>query len=102
MPQPSRKPAHDHQTRAVTVTLGPPFEGQGAVMRSNFKAKYWADLNSGDGDRVLPVLEKIVLEHTILDTETGEVAVTIGDWDLDVLNAVLTQFGKELSSLPPR
>jgi hypothetical protein len=102
MNQSAPQPVHDHETRSVTVRLGPPFEGQGAVMRSNFKAKYWADINSGDGDRVLPALEIIILEHTMIDVETGKVAETLGDLELDQLNALLRKFGEELQALPPR
>jgi hypothetical protein len=102
MPTQSKAATSDHHARTVTVRLEAPFEGQGAVMRTNFKAKYWADLNSGDGDRVLPTLARILVSHTIIDTETGKLAATVGDFDLDVLNALLTAFGEELSKLPPR
>jgi len=93
---------HAPETRTVKVRLEPPFEGWEAEVKANFKAKYWADLNNGDPDRILPALDRIVISHNFLDEETGEPAEKLEDVDLDALTALITRFGEEVAKLPPR
>jgi hypothetical protein len=97
-----RKAAARPEQRTVKVILAAPYEGWEATARAGFKARHWADLSSSDPDRILPVLSAIILEHNFPDEETGELAETIGDVDLDGLLAFINGLTEELGKLPPR
>ena len=72
-------------------------------MRVDFKARLLVDLQSGDFGRILAALEKIVVRHNIPDfDDPGKRAETLGDADLDGLNALMEAFGEARKSLPPR
>lgn len=101
MPAP-KKPARRPEPRTVEVKLDGAFEGWEATVRADFKAKYWADLYSGEPDRFLPVLTAQTIEHNFPDQDTGELAETIGDVDLAGVTAMIEKLSKVIGALPPR
>jgi hypothetical protein len=97
-----KRPAKRLEARTVTVALTGDHEGWEATVQADFKAKYWADIYSGDPDRFIPVLTKVVVEHNFPDEETGELAETIGDVELSGMSALIEGMTKAIGALPPR
>lgn len=89
--------------RTVTgrVSTGP-FTGWEVTGHVDFPARVLADLQSGNLDRLLPALDKIVTEHNLPDAD-GKVAQSMADvvpYDgmLEVAGALL----EAITALPPR
>jgi hypothetical protein len=91
-----------YAARTVTVKLKAPFEEWVAECRADFPLRVFQDLNSGDIDRVLPALDRIVLEHNFPD-ETGELATALADVDPpDAVTLLVEGLSEEVGKLPPR
>ena len=70
-----RKAAKRPAPRTVTVTVEKgDFEGWEATARADFPAALLADLQSGSIDRIIAVLDSIVVEHNMPDSEDGVAA----------------------------
>lgn len=85
------------RTVEVTVTSGD-FDGWSATAKADFRAGWLADLQSGKLDLILPVLDKIVIEHNF-PNELDEPAATMADVDpyaglLAVAEALFDKIGK--------
>lgn len=88
--------------RTVTVTLKEPFEEWVATCRVDFPLRVFQDMNSGDVDRVLPALDRIVLDHNFPD-ESGEVATSMADVDpADAVTLLVEGLTEAAGKLPPR
>lgn len=89
--------------RTVTATIeAGDFEGWTATARADFPARLVIDLNSGQVEKILGVLEVIITDHNMPDSE-GEIAEHLADVDpysglLEIANAL----GEQLAALPNR
>ena len=98
-----RRPARRPAPRTVTATIeGGDFDGWEATARADFPARLIVELASGDIDRVLAVLETIIVDHN-MPNDRDEIAEHLADVDpysglIEVANAI----GAKLGSLPPR
>lgn len=81
----------------AAITTGD-FAGWEATARADFPAGYLADLDSGELDRIIAVLEKIITDHNMPDA-TDEIAKTLRDVDpydglLEISQAIFDAIGK--------
>lgn len=99
----ARKAAKRPAPRTVTATIeGGDFDGWSATARADFPARLVIDLNSGQVDKILGVLEAIIVEHNMPDSE-GEIADHLADVDpYSGLLAVANALGDQLAALPNR
>lgn len=89
------------RTTEVEVTEGA-YAGWWCRIRADFPAKLVADLQSGQVDRILSALPRIMLEHNFPRLDDGELAADLGDVDFNGLVAVTTQAFDRIAKLPPR
>lgn len=94
--------ARGPEPRTVEVELDGDFAGWKCKARADWKAKEIAALESGKVDRILPVLDAIIIEHNFPDQGTGERAATMGDVDWNGLAKVAGQIFDAVSALPNR
>lgn len=90
--------------RTVEILLngGGPFDGWAATCRADFPSRWIRDLESGDIDRMMGAMDKIVLDHNFPDEE-GELAQTMADVDpWTGLVAVMGELTAAIGRLPPR
>lgn len=75
----SKRPAARPAPRTVRVVVDEgDFAGWEVTAKADFPARYLADLQSGRIDRIIGVLDAIVVDHNLPD-EGDEVAVNMGD-----------------------
>lgn len=92
------KAAKRPPTRTVSITLDKgDFAGWEMTARADFPAKYLADLQSGSVDRIIRVLDGIVVSHNLPD-DNDQVASSMGDVSpyaglLEVAGEVLAAIG---------
>lgn len=67
-------------SRTVTVALTGEFAGWELTARADFPAAFLADLQSGQMDRIIAVLDTIVVEHNFPTTD-GTLAASMGKVD---------------------
>jgi hypothetical protein len=98
-----RRPAKRPAARTVSVTIEDgDFAGWSATARADFPAGLVLDLNSGDIERILAVLETIIVEHN-MPNDRDELAERLADVDPYAgLLAVANAIGDALIALPPR
>ena len=98
-----RRPAKRPAPRTVTATIeGGDFDGWEATARADFPARLVVELNSGQIERVLGVLEAIIVDHNMPD-EHDAIAEHLADVDPYAgLLAVANALGDKLASLPNR
>jgi uncharacterized tellurite resistance protein B-like protein len=94
-----RKAAKRPAPRTVTVAIeGGDFDGWEATARADFPAALLEDLQSGSISRIIAVLDAIVTDHNMPDSEDN-VAAKMADVDpyaglMEVANAIFDKIGK--------
>lgn len=98
-----RKAARRPAPRTVSVTIAEgDFAGWEATARADFPARLVMDLNSGEIERIMTVLEVIIVDHN-MPNEADEVAEHLADIDPYAgLLAVANALGDALGKLPNR
>jgi hypothetical protein len=91
------KAAKRPEPRTIEVQGEGEFADWQATARADFPAKHLAALQSGDLDRIIGVLDAIVIDHNMPD-EAGEIAATMGDVDpfsglMHIAEAIFTAIG---------
>lgn len=90
------------QFRTVDVNLSAPFEGWTATMKAEgVPARVFIELQSGNVERALNALERLVVKHNFLD-ENGEPAKQVLDAPMDALSDAITKWSDAVAALPPR
>ena len=98
-PRSIRRAARRPAARTVTVAITEgDFTGWEATARADFPARLLVDLQSGQIDRIMHVLDAIVTDHNFPDSEDN-LATTMGDVDpyaglLEVANAIFDGIAK--------
>lgn len=80
------------------------FAGWEWTAYADFKAKVYAELESGSIERVLAVLDdKVIIEHNFPDFEDPDKrAATMGDVDVGALNVIVDRTFDAIGKLPSR
>lgn len=101
--RPVRNVAAAPERRTVSVTLAAPFDGWECVAYASFKAKLSGELMSGDVDRIVGALDRIIVTHNFPDMDDPEaLAEGMGDVDVEALGAVVDAVFEAIGKLPPR
>lgn len=88
--------------RSVEVELADPFKGWKAKMRAEgISARIFIDLQSGNAERSMKALERLIVSHNFLD-EAGEPADSVLDAPMDALTEAITKWSDAVAALPPR
>lgn len=88
--------------RTVEVSLGAPFDGWKATMKAEgVPARVFIDLQSGNVERAMHAVERLIVEHNFL-TETGEEAESVLDAPMDALTEVIGKWSEAVAALPSR
>lgn len=64
-------------------------------------ARVFIELQSGNVERALTALERLVVKHNFLD-ENGEPAKQVLDAPMDALSDAITKWSDAVAALPPR
>lgn len=92
-----RRPAKRPAGRTVHVVIAEgDFEGWEATAKADFPARLLADLQSGSVERLIGVLEAIIVDHNFPDAE-DEIAVHMGD--VDPYDGLMTLGGELLDAI---
>lgn len=108
----SRAAAKVKPLRAVTagrrtvhcrIAVGP-YAGWEWTAYADFKAKLYAELQSGELDRIIRALdERVIIEHNFPDFEDPDIrAESIGDVDVGALNVIVDRTFDAIGKLPNR
>jgi hypothetical protein len=99
----ARKAAPRPKARTVTARIsGGDFDGWEATARADFPTRLVVDLNSGDLGKILDVLDRIITDHNMPDSD-GNIAEHLADVDpYSGLLAIANAVGAELGRLPNR
>ena len=90
------------QFRTVEVTLSAPFDGWTAKMKAEgVPARILIDLQSGDAERAMKAIERLITKHNFL-TDDGEPAKSIIDSPMDALTQTIEKWSEAVAALPPR
>ena len=90
------------QFRTVDVTLSAPFEGWTATMKAEgVPARIFIELQSGNVERALTALERLIVEHNFLNDD-GAPAENGLDAPMDALTDAISKWSEAVSALPPR
>ena len=88
--------------RTVEVSLGAPFDGWKATMKAEgVPARVFIDLQSGNVERAMHAVERLIVEHNFL-TETGDEAESVLDAPMDALTEVIGKWSEAVAALPSR
>jgi hypothetical protein len=88
--------------RTVDVKLAAPFEGWTATMKAEgVPARVFIELQSGNAERALNALKRLVVSHNFL-TDDGEPAADVLDAPMDALSDAITKWSDAVAALPPR
>lgn len=88
--------------RSVDVELDGAFKGWNAKMRAEgISARIFIDLQSGNAERSMKALERLVISHNFLD-ENGNKAESVLDAPMDSLTEAITKWSDAVAALPPR
>ena len=98
-----RRAAKRPAPRTVTATIEDgDFAGWSATARADFPARLVIDLDSGQVEKILSVLEVIIVDHNMPD-QADQVAEHLADVDPYAgLLAIANALGAELGKLPNR
>lgn len=89
------------RTVSVQITTGE-FAGWEATAKADFPAGILSDLQSGDIERLIRALDRIVVDHNFPNS-SDEVAESLADVDpYEGLIVVATQLFEKIGSLPSR
>lgn len=87
------------ETKTIEIKLGEPHEGVVATMRSRgISARIYIELSSGDVERQMEALARLVVSHNLKDDE-GKPLEDILDADLEILSALIARWGEEVAGL---
>ena len=90
------------QFRTVEITLSAPFDGWTATMKAEgVPARILIDLQSGDAERAMKAIERLITKHNFL-TDDGEPAKSIIDSPMDALTQTIEKWSEAVAALPPR
>ena len=90
------------QFRTVVVTLAAPYDGWTATMKADgVPARVFIDLQSGNVERAMNAVEKLVTNHNFL-TDAGEPAASVLDAPMDALTQTVSKWSDAVAALPPR
>jgi hypothetical protein len=80
------------------------FAGWEWTAHADFKAKVYAELQSGSIERIIAVLdEKVIIEHNFPDFEDPDLtAASLGDVDVGALNVIVDRTFDAIGKLPSR
>jgi hypothetical protein len=98
------KPAHAAPRRTVSFTIAEgDYAGWAATAYADFKAKVASDLVSGDMDRVIRALDRVIISHNFPDGDDETVvAESIGDVDMTALEMIVDEVFDAIKNLPNR
>jgi hypothetical protein len=97
-----RKPARRPDPRTVQVSLDGDFDGWQATARADFPAGWLVDLASGDLARIVNVLDRIILDHNLPNSD-DQLAEKMADVDpYEGLLAIATAVFDAIGTLPKR
>lgn len=86
--------------RKVQPKFGPlTIDGDEYTVRTNPPIKAYADLQSGELDRIIGAVSALVTEHPFVDDDDKPLPVEL--WELDAVTAFAEAYGKLLNALPP-
>ena len=88
--------------RTVEVRLATPFDGWEATMKAEgVPARILIDLQSGDAERAMRAVERLIVKHNFL-TEDGEPVASVLDAPMDALTQAVERWSEAVAALPPR
>lgn len=88
--------------RTIEVNLSAPFEGWKATMRAEgVPARVFIELQSGNVERSLKAVERLVVSHNFLN-EDGQTAASVLDAPMDALTDAISKWSDAVAALPPR
>lgn len=88
--------------RTVEVVLDGEFEGWRATMKADgISARVFIELSSGNVERQMVALGKLVVSHEFQDGD-GNVVEDILDAPMEALGILIGKWGEAVASLPPR
>jgi hypothetical protein len=89
-------------SRTVDITLSSPFDGWTATMKADgIPARVFIELQSGDVERSLEAVARLIVKHNFLDDE-GLAAKSVLDAPMDALTETIQKWSEAVASLPPR
>jgi hypothetical protein len=89
-----------NETKTIEIKLGEPHAGVVATMKARgISARIFIELSSGDVERQMEALARLVVSHNLKDEE-GKPLEDILEADLDILSALIGRWGEEVAGLP--
>jgi hypothetical protein len=89
-------------SRTVDITLSSPFDGWTATMKADgIPARVFIELQSGDVERSLEAVARLIVKHNFLDDE-GVAAKSVLDAPMDALTETIQKWSEAVATLPPR
>jgi hypothetical protein len=89
-------------SRTVDITLSSPFDGWTATMKADgIPARVFIELQSGDVERSLEAVARLIVKHNFLDDE-GAAAKSVLDAPMDALTEAIQKWSEAVATLPPR
>ena len=89
-------------SRTVDISLSSPFDGWTATMKADgIAARIFIELQSGDVERSLEAVARLIVKHNFLDDE-GVPAKSVLDAPMDALTEAIQKWSEAVASLPPR
>ena len=90
------------QARTVLISLSAPYDGWTATMKADgIPARIFIELQSGNIERSLGAMEKLVVSHNFLDSD-GNAAPSVLDAPMDALSDAVAKWSEAVAALPPR
>ena len=89
-------------SRTVDISLSSPFDGWTATMKADgIPARVFIELQSGDVERSLEAVARLIVKHNFLDDE-GVAAKSVLDAPMDALTETIQKWSEAVATLPPR
>ena len=89
-------------SRTVDVALDGEWNGWKATMKADgISARVFIELSSGDVERQMVALSKLVVSHEFQDGDGNKVE-DILDAPMEVLGVLIGKWGEAVAALPPR
>ena len=89
-------------SRTVDISLSSPFDGWTATMKADgIPARVFIELQSGDVERSLEAVARLIVKHNFLDDE-GLAAKSVLDAPMDALTETIQKWSEAVATLPPR
>jgi hypothetical protein len=88
------------QAKTVDIVLGDSHPGVKVTMKARgISARIFIDLSSGDVERQMEALARLVVSHNLTDDD-GKPLEDVLDADMEVLAEVIAKWGEEVANLP--